>query len=92
MYAIAIIVQSYMTKEIDIQLENQNHGYWIKIYIPFECQEKMTAVLQNQTGEILRLVQLTQGNNAIDISYMNNQTINLKIETPNQTILKKIKI
>jgi hypothetical protein len=78
--------------EISILLEIQNHGDWIKVFIPYSTTEKMTAHIQNDAGDILKMVKLIQGNNAIDISNVKNQTINLKIETPYETISKQIKV
>jgi len=81
-----------MTKEIDIQIERQNHGDWIKINMPYRSTEETFALLQNEYGEIIRRVKLTEGNNSIDISNINSSFINLKIETPYETILKKLKL
>ena len=81
-----------MTKEIDIQIERQNHGDWIKIFIPYPTSEKMTATLQNVHGETIKRVKLSPGNNAIDISQVIYSTILLKIDTAFETILKKIQI
>jgi hypothetical protein len=78
--------------EISIQLEIQNHGEWIKIFIPYDSIEKMTARMQNDNGEVLKIVKLVQGNNAIDISNIKSKSINLKIETPFETISKRIVI
>lgn len=81
-----------MTKEIGIQVERQNHGDWIKVYIPYRSNERTFALLQNEYGEILRRVQLNEGNNSIDISHITGTSVNLKIETAYETILKQIKL
>ncbi len=81
-----------MTKEIKIQLEKQNQGDWLNIYIPYKTDEAMTCLLQNEHGETLKKVQLKQGNNSIDISHINNKSINLKIETAYETILKNLNL
>ena len=91
MYAIAILCR-YMIKEIDIQIEKQNHGDWIKIFVPYPASEKMIAILQNENGETIKRVKLSSGNNAIDISQVIYSTILLKIDTAFETILKKIQI
>jgi hypothetical protein len=91
MQAIAILCK-YMTKEIDIQLEKQNQGDWIKIFVPYPASEKMIAILQNENGETIKRVKLSSGNNAIDISQVIYSTILLKIDTAFETILKKIQI
>ena len=79
-----------MIKEIDIQVERQNHGDWIKIFIPYPSDEKMLAVLQNEYGETIKRVKLTGGNNSIDISNITTASVNIKIETASETILKKL--
>lgn len=81
-----------MTKEIDIQIERQNHGDWLNIYIPYPSDEKMFGILQNEEGEIVKKVKLKQGNNSIDISNIKIPFINLKVETAYQIILKKLKL
>jgi hypothetical protein len=81
-----------MISAITISVEIQNHGDWIKIFMPYETTEKMFAQLQNDNGDTIKKVSLIQGNNAIDISSVKNQCINLKIETQFETILKKIKL
>jgi hypothetical protein len=81
-----------MIPEISIEIETQNQGDWIKIFIPYDSAEKMTAQMQNENGQVLKLVKLLQGNNAIDISNIKSQSINIKIETAHETILKKIKL
>ncbi|MEO6539758.1 MAG: hypothetical protein ABIN74_02160 [Ferruginibacter sp.] len=81
-----------MAKDIHIQIERQNQGDWINIYIPYPSDEKMFGSLQNEQGEIVKKVTLKQGNNSIDISSIKSTSINLKIETAYQTILKKLKL
>jgi hypothetical protein len=81
-----------MTKEIGIQVERQNHGDWIKVHLPYHSDSGSFAVLQNEHGEILKRVKLEEGSNSIDISYIKGDFINIKVETPWETILKKIKI
>ncbi|MEO6254671.1 MAG: hypothetical protein ABIO79_15270 [Ferruginibacter sp.] len=81
-----------MTKDINIEIERQNHGDWINIYIPYPSDEKMFGSLQNEHGEIVKKVTLKQGNNSIDISSIKSTSINLKVETAYQTILKKLKL
>jgi hypothetical protein len=81
-----------MTKEISITIELQNHGNWVKIFIPYSAPTKMMAILQNDYGEILKSVSLAEGNNSIDISNIKNSFVNIKIETPYETILKKLKL
>lgn len=78
--------------EISILLEIQNHGEWIKVFIPYSSTEKMSARIQNDAGDTLKVVKLIQGNNAIDISNVKNQCINLKIETQFETIFRKINL
>lgn len=81
-----------MTRDISIQIEKQNYGYWLTIYIPYASDEDMKGILKNGNGEILKNVKLKQGNNSIDISNIKNTSINLKIETAYETILKKLNL
>jgi hypothetical protein len=85
-----IVFLDIMTTEISIQVENQNHGNWIKIFIPYPSSEKMIATLQNVDGETIKRVNLLSGNNAIDISEIIQSTILLKIDSAFETISKKI--
>jgi len=52
----------------------------------------MVAKLQNENGVRLKKVTLKEGNNSIDISNIKNKIVNLKIETPYETILKKLNL
>jgi hypothetical protein len=81
-----------MTNEILITTELQNHGNWIRIFIPYSAKNKMMAILQNDHGEVLKAVSLAEGNNSIDISNIKNTSVNIKIETPYETILKKLNL
>lgn len=81
-----------MTKEIKIEVEKQNHGDWLNIYIPYKTDEEMFGILQNEHCETLKKVKLKPGNNAIDISNIKHKSINLKIETAYETILKNLNL
>lgn len=81
-----------MTKEIKIEVEKQNQGDWLNIYIPYKTDEDMFGILQNEHCETLKKVKLKQGNNSIDISNIKNRSINLKIETAYETILKNLNL
>ena len=81
-----------MTSLITILREKQNHGDWLKIFIPYAASDKTTAYIQNSHGEIIKHVYLNEGNNAIDISNIEEEMVDVKIETPYEIILKKIKL
>lgn len=81
-----------MNKEITIKAELQHKGRWIKVNIPAAGQSPATAVLSSAEGEILKKVMLEEGNNAIDISGIVNSSVNIKVETAFETILKNIKL
>ena len=81
-----------MTKEIRIQVEKQNQGDWLNIYIPYKTDEDMFGILQNERCETLKKVKLKTGNNAIDISNIRHKSINIKIETAYETILKNLNL
>ena len=81
-----------MITEIFIQTEKQNHGHWLKIFIPYPIVEKTTASIQNSHGEIIKHVLLNEGNNAIDISNIDEDIVDVKINTLYEIILRKINI
>jgi hypothetical protein len=81
-----------MNKQITIQAELQHKGRWLKINIPGAQPNITTAILLSAEGEILKKVMLEEGNNAIDISGILHKSINIKVETAYETILKNIKL
>lgn len=81
-----------MLAEIDIQIDRENYGDWIKIFIPYASDEQMFGILQNEQGATVKKLKLTEGYNSIDISNLNCAFIHLKIETPYETIFKKLKL
>jgi hypothetical protein len=81
-----------MNQEITIKAEFVNKGRWIKVNIPVAQPVTASAVLSADSGEVLKKVTLQEGNNAIDISGISGNSINVKVETFNQTILKNIKL
>ena len=81
-----------MTSQITIEIEKHNHGDWLKIYIPYPTAEKTTASIQNSHGEIIKYLMLNEGNNAIDISNIEEHNVDVKIDTPFEIILRKINI
>lgn len=88
----ATLVFPNMPVEISIEIERQNHGDWLNVYIPYQSDEAMACILQNEYGEVIKKVKLKAGSNSIDISSIKNTTINLKIETAYETILKKLNL
>jgi len=80
-----------MMSEIRISTEKENFGDWLKIFIPYST-ERITACIQNSHGEIIRHVKLNEGNNAIDISSIEDESVDVKIDTPYETILRKVNI
>jgi ethanolamine utilization microcompartment shell protein EutS len=80
-----------MNTEITIKAELLNKGRWIKVNIP-ASKPAATAIVSSAEGEVLKKVMLEEGNNAIDISSISNNSINIKVETANETILKNIKL
>ena len=81
-----------MTSLITILREKQNHGDWLKIFIPYAASDKILAYIQNSRGEIIKHVNLNEGNNAIDISNIEEDIVDVKVDTPYEIILKKIKL
>lgn len=80
-----------MNTQITIKAELQHKGRWIKVNIP-SAKSSATAIVSSTQGEILKKVLLEAGNNAIDISGISNNSINIKVETDYETILKNIKL
>ena len=78
--------------EITITTEKENYGDWLKIYIPYPAKDKTTATVQNTHGEIIKHVKLNEGNNAIDISNIYEDIVDVKIDTPYEIVLRKINI
>lgn len=81
-----------MNREITIKAELQHKGRWIKVNIPAPTQSPATATVSSAEGEVLKKVMLEEGNNAIDISGILNNSVNIKVETTFETILKHIKL
>ncbi len=67
-------------------------GRWLRIHIPYDTKQLSTVTIQDTSGSLLKKTKLYQGNNSIDISNLAEETVNLKIETPFETILTEIKI
>lgn len=68
------------------------NGRWLRVYIPYDARQVSTASIQNTSGSLLKKTKLFEGNNSIDISNITDAVVNLKIETPFETILREIKI
>ncbi len=77
-----------------IKIENEPilKGRWLRIHIPYDVNLLSTLSIQDTGGALLKKTKLYQGNNSIDISNIIEETINLKIETPLETIFREIKI
>lgn len=78
--------------EITITTEKENYGDWLKIFIPYHTTEKITAYIQTLHGEIIRHVKLNVGNNAIDMSSIEEKVVDVKIDTPYEIISRKINL
>jgi hypothetical protein len=81
-----------MAGEINITVERLNHGDWINIYIPKSMGDNVFAEIQNNRGELLRKLTLAEGRNLIDISFVTDKELNIKIESAYHTLLKKIEL
>ncbi len=71
-------------------VENLHKSIWLKIFIPYKIHQKATAHLKNKHGDVLRNVVLFEGNNAIDISNINDKIEQVKVETESETILSNL--
>ncbi len=85
-------ISMLMMSEITIATEQGNHANWLKIFIPYSTSETTNACIQNLHGEIIKQVKLFEGNNAIDMSCIEEDTVDVKINTAFETILRKINI
>jgi hypothetical protein len=81
-----------MPQQIEIAVEKMNRGNWLRIVIPYKTSTGMTATLLKPGGETLTTMFLETGNNLIDIGAFTQQTINIKIDTPYETLLKELKL
>lgn len=77
---------------VRIELEENNRSRWIKVFIPQKAIPGSSASIQNKQGTVLKRLSLNAGYNAIDISQILELPINIKIETPFETILKEVKL
>lgn len=78
-----------MNKAVTIENEISLKGNWLKVYMPHPNGK---ASILDKDGSVIKKVSLNEGQNAIDISNINNQKINIKIETAFETILKEVKL
>lgn len=79
-----------MARQIELAIEKMNHGNWLKVSIPYTTPIAMTATLQNDHGQMLKMVKLVSGNNLIDLESISKQSVHIKIDTPFETILKEM--
>ncbi len=79
-----------MTDDIKIEVDRQNHGQWIRIFLPFFSQKASTAIIRDEAGQTLMQVSLSQGHNALDLSGISETVVFLKIETEYETAFRRI--
>ena len=79
-----------MSKQIELVIEKMNRGNWLKVTVPYATHITMTATLQNNSGELLKTAKLMTGSNMIDIESILNQSVQIKLDTPFETILKEL--
>lgn len=80
-----------MAEMVRIEQEENNRSRWVKVYIPHKAIPGSSASIQDKHGAVLKRLSLSAGYNAIDISEVSKDIINIKVETPYETILKEIK-
>jgi hypothetical protein len=81
-----------MENIITIRSEKQYKSSWLHIFLPKKLAASSLATIRTMEGEVIKIVTLKEGNNAIDISGIHETSINIKVETPYETILKQLKI
>ena len=74
------------------RVEKINSGKWIKINIPESEEGNSIATIQTRNGEIIRKINLSGGLNSIDALNIDIDQVYIKVETPGETILKKIQL
>lgn len=80
-----------MENQITISAEQHNNSSWLKVFVPNKIVPS-SAVIKGDNGHILKRIDLEEGNNAIDISSIHENSISIKVETPYETVLKHLKI
>ena len=88
MHVILLSQRKQVTNRIELGIEKLSHGLWLKVIIPYATDHTMTATLQDQRGELLKQVQLISGNNLIDIEALAMKSIQVKIDTPYESLSK----
>ena len=81
-----------MITTIIIEKEAMIKGRWLRVHIPYETTRSSLATIQDAQGAMLKKINLFQRNNSIDISHIMDDTVNVKIETPLETIYREIKL
>ena len=88
-----------MIKEIGIQVERQNHGDWIRIFIPYPSDEKMLAVsiLDKKLNDLKNMgaANLTPGTTSYPVGSVLNQgtlVVTISAEEPNNPKLKSVSV
>ena len=79
-----------MNRQIEMAIEQLNHGSWLKVSIPYHTNVTMTATLENVQGDLLRKVLLVTGNNLIDLAAITQHRLRVRIDTPFECISKEV--
>lgn len=80
-----------MNNIVRIEQEENNRSRWIKVFVPDAAATGSNASILDKQGAVLKRLSLNAGYNAIDISQIIEEPINIKIETLYETILKEVK-
>ena len=88
---LALLTHS-MNGEIIISTEKLKQELQLNIFIPYILNKAAKVFIQNSDGSVLKKSTLNQGHNKIDISVWEQTALVVKIETANETILRKIDI
>jgi hypothetical protein len=81
-----------MEEVITIEQELHNRSRWIKVFVPSSIRKNSSACIQDKQGVVLKRLSLSEGYNSIDVSQIEENIINIKVETPFETILKEINL
>jgi hypothetical protein len=77
---------------IEIETQKLNRSCWLKITVIGEGHENLYATLQTIDGELIRKINLSEGVNMVDAVNIDYQSIQVKVETAFETVLKEIQL
>ncbi len=81
-----------MITGLDIQYSKSDHDRKVEISLPILMNDEFALLsILNRSGEQILKMKLTGTKHEIDLSFLKNDEMDLKIETSNSVIMKRIK-